>query len=64
MQITLPQLPYPYEALEPYISRSTLEVHHGKHHHAYVEKTKALAKEVRMADLPLGLIIQQTARAG
>jgi Fe-Mn family superoxide dismutase len=62
MQITLPQLPYPYEALEPYISRSTMELHHGKHHHAYVEKTKALAKEVRMADLPLGLIIQQTAR--
>jgi Fe-Mn family superoxide dismutase len=38
-----------------------MEVHHGKHHHAYVEKTKALAKEVRLADLPLGLLIQQTA---
>jgi Fe-Mn family superoxide dismutase len=62
MQITLPPLPYAYEALEPYISRTTMEVHHGKHHNAYVEKTKALAKEVRMADLPLGLIIQHTAR--
>ena len=62
MQIALPPLPYPYEALEPYISRTTLEIHHGKHHKAYVEKTRALARDVRMADLPLELIIQQTAR--
>ena len=62
MQITLPPLPYPYEALEPFISRSTLALHHGKHHKAYADKAKALAKEVRMAELPLGLIIQQTAR--
>jgi superoxide dismutase, Fe-Mn family len=62
MQLALPPLPYPYEALEPYISRATLELHHCKHHKAYVEKTKTLAKEVRLADLPLELIIQQTAR--
>ena len=62
MPIALPPLPYPYEALEPYISRTTLELHHGKHHKAYVDKTRALAKEVHLADLPLELIIQQTAR--
>jgi Fe-Mn family superoxide dismutase len=62
MQIALPSLPYPYEALEPHISRRTLEFHHGKHHKAYVEKARTLAKEVRMADLPLELIIQQTVR--
>jgi superoxide dismutase, Fe-Mn family len=62
MQITLPPLPYYYEALEPYISRSTLSVHHNKHHKAYVEKTKALAKEVRLDDQPLESIIQLTAR--
>jgi len=62
MQLALPPLPYPYEALEPFISRSTLELHHGKHHKAYVDKARALAKEVRLADLPLELIIQQTAR--
>ena len=61
MQISLPPLPYPHEALEPYISRTTLEVHHGKHHKAYVDKAKTLAKEVRLADLSLELIIQQTA---
>jgi Fe-Mn family superoxide dismutase len=62
MPITLPPLPYPYEALEPYISRTTLEFHHGKHHKAYVDKTKVLAKVVHLADLSLELIIEQTAR--
>jgi len=59
--ITLPRLPYPYDALEPHISRTTLEVHHGKHHRAYVEKVKTLATQVRLADQPLERIIQQTA---
>ena len=36
MAHTLPQLPYSLDALEPHISRSTLEFHHGKHHNAYV----------------------------
>ena len=61
MAIELPKLPYPHDALEPYISRTTLEVHHGKHHRAYVEKAVALAKESGLADKPLVLIVQQTA---
>lgn len=61
MNFSLPQLPYAYEALEPHISRTTLELHHGRHHRAYLEKAKALAKEVRLADHPLERIIQQTA---
>jgi superoxide dismutase, Fe-Mn family len=61
MQITLPQLPYPYDALEPHISQITLGIHHGKHHRAYVEKVKTLASEVHLADQPLERIIQQTA---
>lgn len=61
MNITLPMLPYPDDALEPHISRMTLEIHHGKHHRAYVEKAKALAKEVRLDDQPLERIIQITA---
>ena len=61
MQITLPHLPYPYEALEPFISRRTLELHHGKHHKAYVDKAKELAAKVRLADQPLEAIIRQTA---
>ncbi|MBT8082524.1 MAG: superoxide dismutase [Gammaproteobacteria bacterium] len=38
MSIDLPDLPYPIDALEPDISRKTLEFHHGKHHKAYVDK--------------------------
>jgi len=36
MPIDLPPLPYAYDALEPYISRRTLEFHHDKHHAKYV----------------------------
>ena len=61
MPITLPPLPYPYDALEPHISRTTLEIHHDKHHRAYVDKVKTLAQQVRLADQPLERIIQQTA---
>jgi len=32
----LPQLPYAYDALEPYIDKTTMEIHHTKHHNAYV----------------------------
>ena len=40
---TLPPLPYPADALEPYIDRMTMEIHHGKHHAAYVQNlNKAL----------------------
>lgn len=34
----LPELPYNYDALEPYIDAKTMEVHHGKHHQAYLDK--------------------------
>lgn len=36
MAFELPELPYDYEALAPYMSRETLEYHHDKHHQAYV----------------------------
>lgn len=35
---SLPELPYSYDALEPYIDASTMEIHHTKHHNAYVTK--------------------------
>lgn len=38
MAYALPNLPYDYTALEPYISKNTLEFHHDKHHAAYVKK--------------------------
>src|SRR5215211_5848951 len=39
---TLPDLPYPKDALAPVMSAETLEFHHGKHHQAYVDKTNEL----------------------
>src|SRR5438132_3967700 len=36
MAFTVPDLTYPYEALEPYIDKQTMQIHHDKHHGAYV----------------------------
>ena len=36
MPHTLPSLPYPHDALEPHIDARTMEIHHGKHHQAYI----------------------------
>ncbi len=36
MPFTLPPLPYAFDALEPYVDKTTMEIHHGKHHNAYV----------------------------
>ena len=36
MSFELPTLPYALDALEPYIDKATMEIHHGKHHNAYV----------------------------
>lgn len=41
MAHTLPELPYPYDALEPYIDARTMEIHHTKHHAGYVNKLNA-----------------------
>src|SRR6266702_2691363 len=44
MSFTLPELPYAYDALAPYMSRETLEYHHDKHHLAYVNAANKLVK--------------------
>jgi Fe-Mn family superoxide dismutase len=41
MPFSVPDLPYPYDALEPHISEETMRFHHDKHHQAYVDKANA-----------------------
>lgn len=41
MEFILPDLPYPYDALEPHIDKMTMEIHHQKHHGAYLTNLKA-----------------------
>ena len=50
MPFTLPALPYAPDALEPYIDKTTMEIHHGKHHNAYVTNlNKALESAPNLA---------------
>ncbi len=50
MAFTLPALPYAHDALEPHIDKMTMEIHHGKHHQAYVTNlNNALANNPELA---------------
>ena len=54
MAFTLPPLPYAPDALEPYIDKMTMEIHHGKHHNAYVTNlNKALESAPDLASKTL-----------
>src|SRR6267154_4918744 len=54
MPFTLPPLPYAPDALEPHIDTKTMEIHHGKHHNAYVTNlNKALESAPALADKSL-----------
>jgi Fe-Mn family superoxide dismutase len=53
MAFTLPELPYPREALEPHMSRETLEYHYGKHHKAYVDNANKLIAGTEFEKMPL-----------
>lgn len=68
MSITLPELPYAGNALEPHISANTLSFHHGKHHNAYVTNLNNLIKDTDFAGLSLEDIILKsvgdTSKAG
>ena len=50
MSFTLPELPYAYDALQPYMSKETLEFHHDKHHAAYVNTGNNLLKGSELED--------------
>lgn len=60
MAITLPELPYAIDALEPQISKETLEYHYGKHHATYVAKLNPLIEGTDLADADLETIIKNS----
>ncbi len=56
--ITLPALPYAFDALEPHIDAMTMEIHHGKHHAAYIKNLNAaLPTAPDLAKQPLGQLL-------
>jgi Fe-Mn family superoxide dismutase len=50
MAYSVPDLSYPYDALEPHIDEATMRVHHDKHHQAYVDKANAALEGTEWAD--------------
>lgn len=58
MTIALIPLPYASDALEPHISRRTLELHHGAHHKDYVDKTNKAIVGTKLAEAELNDIVK------
>ncbi|MCH9634481.1 MAG: Superoxide dismutase [Mn/Fe] [Chlamydiae bacterium] len=50
MTFTLPELPYDYSALEPAISQEIMEIHHKKHHQAYITNLNAALEQYKVAE--------------
>jgi Fe-Mn family superoxide dismutase len=59
--ITLPALPYAVDALQPHLSKETLEFHYGKHHKAYVDKLNAAIPGTKFEKLSLDEIVLASA---
>ena len=50
MKFELPELPYSYDALEPYIDEETMRLHHGRHHAGYTKKFNAAIEGIDLPD--------------
>ncbi|MCX6386352.1 MAG: superoxide dismutase [Solirubrobacterales bacterium] len=53
MAYTVAPLPYAYDALEPHIDERTMQIHHDKHHQAYVDKVNAALEGSDQAEMPI-----------
>lgn len=58
MGYSLPDLPYNHDALEPHIDAKTMEIHHGKHHQAYIDKVNAALDGTEWADKPIEEVLK------
>ena len=58
---TLPNLPYAYSALEPHIDAQTMEIHHSKHHQAYINNLNAAIEGTPMAGKSIDALITEHA---
>ena len=61
MPFELPELPYAYDALQPYMSRETLEFHHDKHHKTYVDTANKLLQGSGLEQKSLEEVVRITA---
>ncbi len=61
MAFTLPDLPYAYDALEPYIDAQTMEIHHQRHHGGYVNKLNAAVEGTPWAEMSLETLLKSDA---
>jgi Fe-Mn family superoxide dismutase len=59
MAYTLPDLPYAFDALEPYIDALTMEIHHDKHHGTYVTNLNNALEGSPLGDLPIEELLQK-----
>jgi Fe-Mn family superoxide dismutase len=57
----LPPLPYPHDALEPHIDKATMEIHHGKHHNAYVVNLNKAIAGTPLENKPIDALIRDIA---
>jgi Fe-Mn family superoxide dismutase len=57
MAYSVPDLAYPFDALEPHIDARTMEIHHDKHHAAYVTNLNAALEGTEWMDRPIGSVL-------